>query len=94
MKNWYTRIIEARKRGEFTRGDRALVGHWVTCACGEQDDRIFRSPSGAPMDMDLSYWGLKFSEAVCDNLFVEAEKLLRSIEHRAGIIIKELQEAT
>ena len=89
MKDWYTRIIEAREWGEFTEGENELASDWPTCACGEQDDRIERDDAGEPLDSYLSALGALFLRTVADNNFDEAELVLTQIEKRSEELIKE-----
>jgi len=94
MKNWDTRIAEARERGRFTVEDRELSREWFTCACGEQDERIGLDDVGAPVDQNLSDWGQQFHHEVFFNHFKNAGRILRRIESRAGDLIQELEETT
>jgi hypothetical protein len=48
---WNERIDRAEKLGYFLESDGELAIRWVTCACGEQDNRIPRcSVTGGPED--------------------------------------------
>lgn len=88
--NWHQRIAEARERGHFTGDDLAAARSWVTCACGEQDQRIPRHYYGWPLDAELDNVGCRFSNAVDDGDFDEAASLLDAIDRRAAEVLAEV----
>lgn len=104
MKTWAQRIDEAEQRDEFTEDDLELAGHWVTCACGEQDPRIPRGDIGKPLDEKLSKLGQEFFECIimditpsgCDednppSQYVAARHVLAKIEQRAAEVLAGLK---
>lgn len=88
--NWHKRIAAARKRGRFTGDDEQLAGDWVTCACGEQDQRIPRHQVSCPKDAYLGRLGCSFSDAVKMNDYDGADRLLAAIERRAAEVLEEV----
>lgn len=94
-KPWSDRIAEARQRGKFTADDVVLARSWVTCACGEQDQRIPRlkdtgGVTDEPVDDRLSVLGTYFFNYVTDNDIDRADKTLALIEARAAEVLREL----
>jgi len=86
MKNWNTRIAEAKERGRFLDGDKGDACNWVTCACGVQDDRIPHI-EGVPEDGVLWDLGDRFACEVSSDSVDMAEETLKKIEKRAGEIM-------
>lgn len=84
---WHERIDAAEKRGEFTLKDRIDAGNWVTCACGEQDERIQRHFGGEPYDAILNRQGTLFMDAVDADDFDAARITLAAIERRAAELL-------
>lgn len=89
---WGKRIIAAEENGRFKRSDRKKSSNWVTCACGELDERIPRRELGyAPLDHGLRDLGSDFYEFVSRDLFVPAAKTLIAIEARAIEVLEAQQ---
>jgi hypothetical protein len=94
---WWERIEAAEARGRFTEADELLAADWVTCACGEQDDRIprhgggsYRFAAGRPYDETLALLGRDFYQAVKRNNASYARRVLTRIEARSAKILAEL----
>lgn len=94
---WHKAIEDARKFGYFTSFAKQKSESWVSCACGELDERIPRGRSfgdreikAAPKDNILYHLGSDFMVEVCDNNFDAAESTLAAIEKRAAEILAEL----
>src|SRR6266853_2146737 len=63
---------------------------WVTCACGNQCAIIPRyDDEGEPRDCDLADLGYKFYSSVGAKNFIKAKTILRDIEARSAILIKQ-----
>lgn len=80
--NWLKRIERARLNNGFTVADKRKARDWFSCACGELDYRIRRTPKGEPHDNELNYHGLRFSEQVNEDDVEQAWDTLCSIERR------------
>lgn len=80
---------------------------WVTCACGNQCDIIPRDDDGSPLDDELYHLGCNFAHLIerLAGFYLEEEEilefslsrstaldLLKEIEHRANLILSQLQE--
>lgn len=90
---WWKVINRAIKNEEeFTEVEKLRSSVWISCACGEQDDRIPRSREGEPLDKTLQSFGLDFYDAVGMNDPKEAMNVLIKIEHRAAIVIAKNQK--
>lgn len=88
--SWIDRIARAKKSGRFTKEDVLLSRHWVTCACGQQEDAIpRREANGAPFDGELDELGMTFMYHVVDNNIEPAARTLASIQKRAIQVLKE-----
>lgn len=76
---------------------RVRAGSWVTCACGNQCDRIprgvdhgFTFTSGEPKDRALSNLGVSFFDRICRRRWTEARATLIKIERRSSQILQAL----
>jgi len=68
-----------------------ISGSWVTCACGNQCAIIPRNKAvGYPLDKKLHELGLDFCLEICDSEWTAAKEILKKIEARSDILIKEL----
>jgi hypothetical protein len=102
--NWTEELEDPPVRdGQRYNALRAAAFSWVTCACGQQDERIprietpdeesdFALPMGAPKDKVLRELGNFFYDAVRDSHWSEAKRLLAQIETRTETLIKEFHE--
>lgn len=94
---WHKAIEDARKFGYFTSFAKQKSESWVSCACGELDERIPRGRNfmgreieGAPKDDTLYHLGAEFMAHVNGDNFDAAESTLAAIEKRASEILAEL----
>lgn len=69
-----------------------LAGAWVTCACGNQCERIPRDWLGAPTDGLLYNLGGSFCDEICFGDWKAAKKTLASIEKRSSQILAQLDK--
>jgi hypothetical protein len=88
--NWHERIEAARSHGVFTSADAKRAECFVTCACGDQDQRIPRDGKGTPVDPSLRNLGYRFYHYVLRDDIDKAEICLGDIEARAAEILKGL----
>jgi hypothetical protein len=68
-----------------------IAASWVTCACGNQCERIPRNEGGAPDDIVLYDLGTKFSQAIEYEQRPLAIQILNEIEKRSVHIINEIK---
>ena len=83
---WRERIITARKRGYFTKQDKALARDWATCAAHEASPNWNRSAWNAECasaGFALIRAGGAFLVVVARDEFDQAESLLERIEDLA-----------
>ena len=86
---WGRTIMEAYYSGKFSRSDKLEARSWTTCACGNLNDGIPRSPLGVPRDSILSKLGLEFGYMVDSDDVWGAMFILIKIEKRAVEVLKE-----
>lgn len=70
---WDERIAEALETGEVPKSMTMDAAGWVTCACGEQDERLMNKafsahgdeePRSAPWDYEMRELGINFSDRI------------------------------
>ena len=89
---------KAEGKEPFTQEHRDRAGKWADCACGRQDPRIPRYPSGwpiganCPIDDMLRHLGGNFSFFVKSDLPEEALETLLKIEKRAAEVLAEVSD--
>lgn len=94
--NWHEFLANAVKNGV---DDKAAIeayhraSQWVTCAVGNQCDRIPRDDKGGPIDDQLYALGIWFFDHITLRDWREAQKELQRIEKRAGQLLSELDKA-
>lgn len=93
--NWWAIIADGQRTGrESTLEEHMLSGSYVTCACGQQCDKIPRfAHSGVPKDRVLSNLGLDFCSAIVDSEWSLAQDLLLLIEKRSSLLLEGLTHA-
>jgi hypothetical protein len=84
---WGQKIIAAELNHGFRPEERTQAGNWQTCACGQQDARIWRWPDGPPMDNMLRRLGEIFYINVCEHQPLSAAITLVNIERRAAEVL-------
>jgi hypothetical protein len=90
MTTWRERVLAAKRRRWFTKGDLTAVAGWSTCAVGEQHAALpqvvlyeqDQDEISGPVDETLHILGNDFSKAVVLNLFDPAMAVLEAIEDR------------
>jgi hypothetical protein len=88
---WGKRILAMEKRGRPTKTEEADAMNWQTCACGQQDARIWRHNDGRPMDNMLRRLGEIFYINVCEHQPYSAAITLVNIERRAAEVLAKLE---
>lgn len=68
-----------------------LADNWVTCACGNQCDIIPKRYDGAPVDRLLRFYGVEFFIYIRGEDKNSAIEVLKKIEERSAILIKEIK---
>lgn len=72
-----------------------LASQWVTCACGNQCDKIQRSnegfTAGAPIDVELAKLGMEFYSMILHADIKNAKSILHQIEQRSAELLEEMK---
>lgn len=89
---WGQKIIRAENKGGFTLDDQSDAMDWESCACGSASNPVVMRnahPDGlglavGPLDIQLKELGQLFYNAVYQDDFMRAARLLVAIERRAA----------
>lgn len=69
------------------------AGSWVTCACGNQCDKLQREIDGSPVDYELRILGRNFFSDIGAMLsYFGNESSFESLRNRAKITLKSIEE--